>query len=262
VKLESQHLNQEAETARIAADYNQAKLRAEANADLAKQGLVPELTLRLERVTAEQLASRIDIEKKRLEKSRESIDAQLAVQKTRVQQQRAIYELKRSQLISSKLCRRARDPAESAGEVGQSVIPGTNLARGSNPARLKAELKIPETQVKDVAPGQEATVDTHNGIIQGRVSRIDPAAQEGSVKVDVTLTGELPPGARPDLSVDGIIELELTDVVYVQTRSGASQQPRRTVQTRAGRTARLPCAGETRPHCGDHSRNHRRFEAG
>jgi HlyD family secretion protein len=218
VKLESDRLNQEAETARIVAEYNQATLRAEANSELAKQGLVPELTLKLERVTAEQLASRIDIEKKRLEKSRESIDAQLAVQKTRVQQQRAIYELKRSQLDQLKV--RAGVPGilqSLLAEVGQSVIPGTNLARVSNPARLKAELKVPETQVKDVAPGQEATVDTHNGIIQGRVSRIDPAAQEGSVKVDVTLTGELPPGARPDLSVDGIIELErLTDVVYVQ----------------------------------------------
>jgi HlyD family secretion protein len=217
VKLESQHLNQEAEAARIVADYNQAKLRAEANADLAKQGLVPELTLKLEKVTAEQLASRIEIEKKRLEKSRESIDAQLAVQKTRVQQLRAIYDLRRSQLDQLKV--RAGVPGILQlllAEVGQSVVPGTNLARVSNPARLKAELKVPETQVKDVAIGQEATVDTHNGFIQGRVSRIDPASQEGTVKVDVTLLGQLPPGARPDLTVDGIIELErLTDVVYV-----------------------------------------------
>jgi HlyD family secretion protein len=218
VKLESGHLNQEAETARIVADYNQAKLTAEANADLAKQGLVPELTLKLEKVKAEQLASRIEIENKRLEKSRESIAAQLAVQKTRVQQLRAIYELKRSQLDQLKV--RAGVPGILQlllAEVGQSVVPGTNLARVSNPARLKAELKVPETQVKDVAIGQEATVDTHNGFIQGRVSRIDPASQEGTVKVDVTLIGDLPPYARPDLTVDGTIELErLTDVVYVQ----------------------------------------------
>jgi len=217
VRLESQHLNQEAEAARVESDYRQAVMRAEANENLAKLGLVPELNLKLEKVTAEQLGHRIEIEGKRLEKSLESISAQLAVQRARVEQLRAVFELKKSQLDQLKVRAGMYGVLQIVPvEVGQQVAPGTNLARVADPTRLKAELKIPETQAKDVQIGQSASVDTRNGIIPGQVVRIDPAVQSGTVTVDAELIGELPRGARPDLSVDGTIELErLDDVVYV-----------------------------------------------
>jgi HlyD family secretion protein len=217
VRLESQYLNQEADAARIQSEYKQAQMRAEANENLAKLGLVPELNVRLDKVTAEQLANRIEIEKKRLEKNRESIDAQLAVQRARVEQLRAIYELKKSQIGQLKVRAGMHGVLQVVPvEVGQQVAPGTNLARVADPSRLKAELKIGETQAKDVQIGQNASIDTRNGIIPARVIRIDPAVQNGTVTVDAELQGELPKGARPDLSVDGTIELErLDDVVYV-----------------------------------------------
>jgi HlyD family secretion protein len=217
VRLESQHLNQEADAARIQSDYKQAQMRAEADENLAKLGLVPEITVRLDKVTAEQLANRIEIEKKRLEKSKESIEAQLAVQRARVEQLKAIYDLKRSQIEQLKVRAGMYGVLQIVPvEVGQQVGPGTNLARVADQTKLKAELKIAETQAKDVQIGQNASIDTRNGIIPGRVIRIDPAVQNGTVTVDAELIGELPKGARPDLSVDGTIELErLDDVIYV-----------------------------------------------
>jgi HlyD family secretion protein len=217
VRLESQHLNQEAEAARVQAEYKQAQLRAESNEELAKLGLVPELNVRLERVTAEQLANRIGIETKRLEKDSESIEAQLAVQRARVEQLLAVYQLKKSQIDQLKVRAGMYGVLQIVPvEVGQQVAPGTNLARVADPTKLKAELKIPETQAKDVQIGQSAAIDTRNGIIAGQVIRIDPAVQNGTVTVDASLEGELPKGVRPDLSVDGTIELErLDDVVYV-----------------------------------------------
>ncbi len=217
VKLESQQLNQEADAAKIQSDHVQAVLHAEADTELAKLGLVPELTVKLEKVTAEQLANRIQIEKKRLEINKDSIKAQLAVQQTKVEQLKAIYELKKSQLDRLKV--RAGVPGVLQVlpvEVGQRVTPGANLARVADPTKLKAELKIPETQAKDIQIGQVASIDTRNGIIQGRVSRIDPSVQNGTRTVDVRLEGQLPKGAVPDLSVDGTVELErLDNVVYV-----------------------------------------------
>lgn len=217
VRLESGHLNQEAEAARVQADYNQAKLRAEADEALARQGLIPELTLKLEKVTVEQLANRIEIEKKRLQKSRESIDAQLAVQKASVEQKRAVWELRKSQLDQLKVRAGVSGVLQLLpAEVGQQVAPGTNLARVADPRKLKAELKIAETQAKDIQIGQRAQIDTRNGIIPGRVIRIDPSVIAGTRTVDVALEGELPKGAVPDLSVDGTVELErLVDVLYV-----------------------------------------------
>jgi HlyD family secretion protein len=217
VKLQSQELNQEADAARIESEYHQAVLRHEADAELAKLGLVPELTVRLEKVTAEQLGNRLKIEKKRLEINKESIVAQLAVQDAKVAQLKAVFELKRSQLNQLKV------RAGVAGvlqllpvEVGQRVAPGTNLARVADPRKLKAELKITETQAKDIQIGQVSSIDTRNGIIPGKVMRIDPSVQNGTRTVDVALEGELPKGAVPDLSVDGTIVLEsLSDVVFV-----------------------------------------------
>jgi HlyD family secretion protein len=217
VRLESQRLDQQAATARVQAEYHQAKLRADRNELLAKDGLFPEIDLKLSQVMAEELASRYGLEQKRLDISSESIEAQLAVQKTQVEQLRAQYQLRKEQLTALKV-RAGVDGVlqQLPVQVGQRVTPGTNLARVADPSRLKAEVKIPETQAKDILIGQPATVDTRNGVIPGRVIRIDPASQNGTVTVDVVLEGALPKGARPDLSVDGTIELEhLNNVLYV-----------------------------------------------
>ena len=217
VRLENQQLAQEAEAARIRSDYSQATLRAEADENLAKLGLIPDLTLKLDKVTAQELGNRLEIEKRRLEANKDSIKAQLEVQRVKVEQLKAVHELKKSQFDQLRVRAGVSGVLQLLPvEVGQRVAPGTNLARVADPTRLKAELKIPETQAKDVQIGQSASVDTRNGIIPARVIRVDPSVIGGTRTVDVALLGELPKGAVPDLSVDGTIELErLTDVVYV-----------------------------------------------
>ncbi|HEX2523342.1 MAG TPA: HlyD family efflux transporter periplasmic adaptor subunit [Terriglobia bacterium] len=226
VSLESQRLDQQAAAAKVQAEYNQAKLQADRDEILAREGLTPDLTLKLSKVIAEELANRYEIEKKRLEIYAESIKAQLAVQKTKVEQYRALYELRKSQ-VDALHVKAGTDGVlqQLPVEVGESVAPGTNLARVAEPKRLKAALKIPETQAKDIMIGQPAVIDTRNGTIPGRVTRIDPASENGTVTVDVALAGELPKGARPDLSVDGTIELErLDDVLYVGRPVQAQQE--------------------------------------
>jgi HlyD family secretion protein len=226
VSLESQRLDQQAAAAKVQAEYNQAKLQADRDEILAREGLTPDLTLKLSKVIAEELANRYEIEKKRLEIYAESIKAQLAVQKTKVEQHRALYELRKSQ-VDALHVKAGTDGVlqQLPVEVGESVAPGTNLARVAEPKRLKAALKIPETQAKDIMIGQPAVIDTRNGTIPGRVTRIDPASENGTVTVDVALAGELPKGARPDLSVDGTIELErLDDVLYVGRPVQAQQE--------------------------------------
>lgn len=217
VRVENEVLQQEASATGVAADARQARLQAEADAQLAKEGLVSSLTTKLSQVKSENLATRNDIEQKRLEQMRESVRAQLAVQQAEVERLRALVNLRRSQVTSLKVTPGLAGVLQQVPvEVGQQVAPGTNLARVADPTRLKAQLKIAETQAKDVQIGQIASIDTRNGLIAGRVSRIDPAVQNGTVTVDVALEGELPKGARPDLSVDGTIELErLENVLYV-----------------------------------------------
>ncbi len=217
VQLESTLLNQRAQAANIQAEYHQAKLQAEVDEQLAKEGLGSALNYRRSKVRADEFALRTELEQKRLEIAADAVKAQLAVQQARVDQFRALAGLRKQQLDA------LRVRAGMAGvlqlvplDVGQQVAPGTNLARVANPARLKAEIRIPETQAKDVLIGQKAQIDTRNGIVAGRVTRIDPAVQQGTVLVDVSLEGDLPQGARPDLSVDGTIEIErLADVLYV-----------------------------------------------
>jgi HlyD family secretion protein len=229
VRLESQRLTQEADVARIQADYTQARLRADRDQELGKLGLKPDLEVRIQLATAEELANRHKIEQKRLEISAESIQAQLAAQKVLVEQKRALYELKKRQVGELKvragsagvLQQLGNQPAAGAGgtiiEVGQQVAPGTILAKVAQPWKLKAELKIPETQAKDILLGLPAQIDTRNGVIPGRVVRIDPAVVNGTRTVDVKLEGALPTGAVPELSVDGAIQIEkLDDVVYVE----------------------------------------------
>jgi HlyD family secretion protein len=217
VTVANELLAQEAATGQVRAEYRQARLQAEADAELAKEGLVSALTAKLSQVRSDNLGVRDEIEQKRFAATRDSSQSRFAVQQADVTRLRALVELRRSQV--SQLHVRAGMTGmlqEVKVEVGSQVGTGTPLARVADQGHLKAQLKIPETQAKDVMIGQTAAIDTRNGIIPGRVSRIDPAVQAGTVTVDVALTGELPKGARPDLSVDGTIELErLEDILFV-----------------------------------------------
>jgi HlyD family secretion protein len=217
VRLDSQHMDQTATAARVQAEYHQARMRADADKQLADEGLIADITMQLSKVTAEELANRNSIEQKRLEISNESIEAQLDVQKGVVEQRRALARLRRAQFDALRLRAGMEGVLQQLPvEVGQRVTPGTNLARVAQPGKLKAVVRIAETQAKDIQISQKATVDTRNGVIEGHVMRVDPAVQNGTVAVDLYLDGELPKGARPDLSVDGTIELErLDDVLYV-----------------------------------------------
>jgi HlyD family secretion protein len=217
VQLESQLLAAESTAANARATYEQARLTAEVNDELFKDGLVSPVQLKLSKVNATEAATRHEIEQKRYAFAKDSIKPQLAVQEAEVERLRSLAKLRQDELEALKV-RSSMTGVLSAlpVEVGAQVQPGTNLARVADPTRLKAEVRIAETQAKDIAIGQLASVDTRNGVVDGRVARIDPAVQNGTVTVDVTLTGELPKGARPDLSVDGTIELErLNDVIFV-----------------------------------------------
>jgi HlyD family secretion protein len=216
-QLQNEVLAQEAAAASVAADFRRAKLQAEADAQLASEGLVSTLTTKLSAVVAENLDNRDKTEQKRLQQMTNSVETRLAVQQSEVDRLRALLGLRRSQVSSLKVRPGMAGMLQQVEvQVGQQVAPGTNLARVADPTRLKAQLKIAETQAKDIQIGQVASIDTRNGLIQGRVSRIDPAVQQGTVTVDVALQGQLPRGARPDLSVDGTIELErLTNILYV-----------------------------------------------
>jgi HlyD family secretion protein len=217
VTLESATLTQQAEVARIESEYMRAKLQADRDEALFKQQLTAELTMKLSRATAEELVKRLEIEKERLKIRKDSVEAQLAVERANIAKLKAMHQLKKSQIEMLKVRAGAAGVLmEMPVQEGQRVPAGTILAKVSQPTKLKAELKVAETQAKDVILGQYAEVDTRNGIIKGRVIRIDPAPREGTVVVDVKLEGELPQGARPDLSVDGEIETDrLDDVVYV-----------------------------------------------
>jgi HlyD family secretion protein len=217
VRLEKETLDERAALATVEANYSQATLEARMDEELAKDGLIATLPLKAAESKAQELTARYEIEQKRLSIGKEADDAQLAAQTAHVDQSRAAAKLKQDKLASLHV-RAGTDGvlAVMPVEVGQQLTPGTNLARVANPKRLKAEVKIAETQAKDVQLGQPAAIDTHNGIIPGRVARIDPAVQDGFVTVDVGLEGALPQGARQDLSVDGTIELErLANVLYV-----------------------------------------------
>jgi len=217
VRLNNELLQQQSEAANIQGQYHKAKIQAEANEQLLKEGLLSPVTTRISQVEAEELANRHRIETERLKIRSGSTDAQLAAEQARGAQRRALYNLRRSQADALKVRAGLEGVLQVVPvQVGQRVASGTNLARVAVPGRLKAELRIPETQAKDIEIGQRAVVDTRNGEVEGRVARIDPAAQNGTVLVDVAFTGPLPRGARPDLSVDGTVELErLDNVLYV-----------------------------------------------
>jgi len=212
----SARLTQRSNLAGLEAQYRNAKAKGDRDEVLYKQGLMLELDYRLSKSAVEELANQLAIEKERGEALVESLDAQLASKETSIRQLRAIVQLKHDQVSSLKVRAGATGVLQQVlVQVGQRIGPGADLAIVVQPRKLKAELKIPETQAKDVELGQVANIDTRNGVIPGRVSRIDPSVLNGSVDVDVRLTGALPPGSRPDLSVDGNIEIErLNNILY------------------------------------------------
>jgi HlyD family secretion protein len=213
-KLDSQLLDQKATAATVKSDFRQAQLTADKDTELLKLGLGAELNSKLSQAKAEELETRNKIEDQRVSVLTESINAQLAAQQAKVEQLRALYNLKKTQLDELTVRAGAEGVLQEVPvEPGQQVAAGAILAKVAQPKKLKAQLKIAETQAKDIQVRQKASIDTHNGVVDGYVSRIDPAVQNGTVTVDVMLTGPLPNGARPDLSVDGTIEIEnLPDV--------------------------------------------------
>ncbi len=216
-QLDSQVLNQQAQVTLVKSQSEQAKLQAEADLKLFKEGLLPDITHQLSALKSEQLVKQAKIEEERYEQNKRSADAQLAAQRARVEQNEALYKLRQHQVDSLKV--RAGIPGvlqELPVQVGQRVTAGTVLARVARPEKLKAELHIPEVQAKDVKLGLTASIDTRNGLVNGHVMRVAPSVQDGTVIVDVALDGKLPEGARPDLSVDGTIEIErLENVLFV-----------------------------------------------
>jgi HlyD family secretion protein len=227
VKLESDTMTQKAAIATINAQYSQAKLQLDSDENLAKQGLVADLPLKISRVNVQDLANRLKVEQERLAVNSKSVKAQLNAATSRLQQLRALSKLKRDQAEALKVRAGTAGVLQQVSvQVGQQVTPGFNIARVADPNSLKAVLRVPETQIKDMRVGNPVTVDTRNGLIQGQVSRIDPAAREGTFEIDVALTGPLPASARPDLSVDGTVELErLRDVLKVgRPAFGQAQQ--------------------------------------
>jgi HlyD family secretion protein len=229
-RLDSDRMSQQAATAQVESDYNQAKIQLDTDEELGKEGLVPLLTLRISRVRVQQLANRLEIEKKRVGATKQSADAQIAAQQTHIEQLRAQLRLNEENVASLQVRAGTNGVLQEVTVVaGQQITPGTNIARVADPSSLKAALQIPETQIKDIVLGQPAAIDTRGGgssVVQGRVQRIDPAARNGTVTVDVQLEGALPQGARPDLSVDGTIELaRLDNVLYVgRPASGGGAQ--------------------------------------
>jgi HlyD family secretion protein len=221
--LESQLLQQESNVATIEANFSQASLDLEANLQLEKDGLVSALLVKQKKGQVAELKNRLSLEQKRLEISRAGVKSQLAPQEADIAQRKAAADLQTRRLedlrvkagmsgVLQCVCSSPTTQVERGAQVG----PGTNLARVANPTNLKAELRIAETQTKDIRIGQYAEVDTRNGVVKGKVSRIDPASSNGTVGVDVILEGALPSGARPDLSVDGTIRLEeLNNIIYV-----------------------------------------------
>ncbi len=217
VTLQNELLALQASVARLEADYREALLQEEVDKELHGNGLISEQRLKLSEARVKELTKLNELERKRLETWNASQEARLAAQQARIEQVQAIYELKRVQVDSLRVQAGTEGVLEQLPvEVGQRVARDAILAKVTDVRTLKVVVRIPETQARDVQPGQVASIDTRNGVIAGRVVRIDPAVQEGTVAVDVSLEGKLPKGARPDLTVVGTIEIErLDNVLYV-----------------------------------------------
>lgn len=216
-ELDRAFLEAQAGLAGLRSDAESARLQADAEKILSEQGVVSTIQYQQSELRATQLETRVRFEEQRIERLKSSHAAQLAAEDARVEQSRRLVA-RREQQVADLQIRAGMYGVlqEVAVEPGQQVQIGANVARVAQPEELIAELRIAETQAREIRLGQDVDVDTRNGVVAGRVLRIDPAVQNGTVQVDVELTGELPPGARPDLSVDGTIELErLEDVLHV-----------------------------------------------
>ena len=217
VQLRRQVLNQRSLLASVEAEARQAALDAEADAEIYAEGIIGRIALEDSQSAAAELRTRAQHEAERLQLAEQVAAAELTAEEARVARLRAVFDLKRE--LVSRLEVRAGIAGvlqEVSAEAGQQVAAGDNLARVAEPDRLKAELRIAEVQAKDIEVGQAARVDTRNGIVPGRVIRVEPAVRDGAVTVDVQLTDELPRGARSELSVDGLVEIErLDDVLHV-----------------------------------------------
>jgi HlyD family secretion protein len=216
-QLQNLLMDQTAKAAGVRSEYHQAQIQSDTNEELFKLGLISDVVMKTSKVKAEELAKQNDIAERQVTTFASSMEPQIAVQQSKVDELRALSDLKRSQVAQLRVTPGIDGVLQELDvEVGQKVTMGTVLARVAQPTHLKAQLKIAETQAKDVQIGQKASIDTHNGIISGHVTRIDPAVVNGTVTVDCSLEGTLPEGARPDLSVEGTVEIErLTDVIYV-----------------------------------------------
>lgn len=217
VQVDSDLMNQKSQEAAVRSDYEQARMEHEVDEKLFKEGIYSDHTRNLAKVKEEQLAIRLQLESERTTISADSAQSRLLAAKAQVDQAKATYDLRISQSQSLRVRAGITGVLQLVPvEEGQNVAVGTNVARVADPKKLKAEVKIAETQAKDILIGQKATIDTRNGIAIGHVSRIDPSVVNGTVTVDAVFDEPLPPGARSDLSVDGTIELEnLKDVLYV-----------------------------------------------
>jgi HlyD family secretion protein len=217
VQVNSDLLNQKATEASVRSDYEQAKIQHEVDEKLYQENIGSIVNAQLSKVREEQLAIRVQLEGERTKNVADTAQARLQAQMSHVDQQRALYELRRAELEALHVRPAIAGVLQLVPvEEGQHVTPGTNLARVADPRRLKAEIKVAETQAKDVLIGQSATIDTRNGTVEGHVTRIDPSVVNGTVTVDVYPDAPMPDGARPDLSVDGTIEIEnLKDVLFV-----------------------------------------------
>ncbi len=217
IKLESDVLDQRARIAEARADHESARLQAEAEGRLAGQKIISDLQLARSRLTAEQLGVRLEIEQERLSRLAAAVAAQVRAQNARVEQLERTWKRRRAQVDALKV-RAGLDGVLQALAVdaGQELAMGASIARVARPGSLRAELRIPEIDAKDLAAGQIVSIDTRNGLVAGHVERVEPAVQNGTVRVEAALDGELPPGARADLSVEGTIEIErLANVMHV-----------------------------------------------
>jgi HlyD family secretion protein len=226
LRLRSEALDQRAAVAAAKAAYEGARLQAEAER---AAGVVPALQVRRSELLAEELKTSLDIEQERLAQFGASVNAQIVARKARLAQDENAFARVQEQVASLKVRAGLGGVVQQVlSEEGETVVLGANIARVARPDELQAELRVPETQARDVQLGQLVSVDTRNGLVEGRVSRIDPAVREGTVQVDVELTGKLPQGARPDLSVDGTIEIERLPRVMFTGRP-AYGQPNSTI---------------------------------
>jgi HlyD family secretion protein len=226
VMLGSQELDLQAQIAAVEAEYVEARLWADAERELAEDGLLSDIQCRVTEARAAALETRREIVEQRLELSRESNAAQLDAKRAEIEQHRALAELRAGQRNALKVTAGLAGVIQDVPvEVGQEVRSGGNLALVAEPSQLQAEVRIPATQARELQIGQVAHVDTRNGIVDGTIARIDPTVRQGTVQIDIELQGELPPGARPDLSVEGRVDIEvLEDVVFVdRPASGVAQ---------------------------------------